>query len=77
MTIAAVAEHRSDRMVVTEHVRETLSQKWIKTEYGWALPDDPDENINGFGDFDEWRDAFEDEQQSKEDSAEGVGRFGI
>ena len=67
----------SGKYGVSERVRTALGEKWRKTYKGWALASDPKEIVFDFGEFDEWRDAFEDQQQSKDDSSEGVGRFGV
>jgi hypothetical protein len=67
----------SGKYGVAELLRDTLSQEWCKSNSGWALADDPEDIIFDFGEFDEWRDAFEDEEQLRADSTEGVGRFGI
>jgi hypothetical protein len=65
------------RYGISDYIRSTLNITWKKNQFGWALVEEPDSIIFDFGTFDEWRVAFEDHQQSKVDSTEGVGRFGI
>lgn len=63
---------------MSNEVREALHREWEKTDDGWILVnEDPYDIVYEFAVFDEWRDAFEDKEQTKADSIEGVGRFGI
>jgi hypothetical protein len=60
---------------VAKKLRKLLHRKWNRSDYGWALADD-DELIFEFEEFDEWRVAFEDKQQTRSDGVDGIGRFG-
>lgn len=62
---------------VHETIRQTLKDKWTKKQHGWALRSDPRDIIYEFSEFDEWRDAFEDRQETKQEHTHGVGLFGI
>jgi len=63
---------------MSDYVRATLNEEWGKNSDGWFLVNhDPDDAVYEFAEFDEWRDAFEHKEQTRVDTKEGVGRFGI
>lgn len=63
------------KFAVAEKIRKKLDRKWTRTPEGWAIKDDPQNIIFGHVEFDEWRLAFEDKQQTMLECNAGVNRF--
>ncbi|KAL3915106.1 MAG: hypothetical protein SGILL_005801 [Bacillariaceae sp.] len=62
---------------ISEELRDTLEDKWVKYDYGWALADYPKELVFEYGVMDEWKESFEDRLEENENRSEGIGRFGL
>jgi len=67
----------SGKYGIVEDIRKPLDSEWVRTDYGWAHAEDDFDVVYEFAEFEYWRSAFEDKQQSQSDELEGVGRFGI
>lgn len=65
------------RYCINDELRDTLEEKWVKSEFGWAMVDDRKELIFEFAVLDEWREAFEGRLEQKANHVEGIGRFGL
>jgi hypothetical protein len=65
----------SGKYAIVDSIRKPLGKHWKKTEEGWVL--DGYDVVYEDSEFDAWRLAFEDKQQSQSDNIDGVGRFGI
>jgi len=63
--------------MMNKEVVLTLKKRWTKTYYGWCLADDESDVVYDFGEYDEWRDAFESKEQRQAEATQGVGMFGI
>jgi len=60
---------------IAQMVRKKLDRKWVKGHYGWSFENDPHDIIYEYEEFDEWRRAYEEKQQSRSDGVAGVHRF--
>jgi hypothetical protein len=58
-------------------LRDALEDQWIKSEFGWALVEDPDDIIFDLEVLQEWRQAFEGKVEEKANLLIGIGRFGL
>lgn len=65
------------RYCVNDELRDTLEEKWVKSDYGWSLLENPKELIFDFGILDEWRETFEGRLEEKANHSDGIGRFGL
>ena len=65
------------RFCINDELRDTLEEKWVKYQYGWALADDPDDLVFDYEVIDAWREAFQGEMEEQANLAEGVGRYGL
>ena len=65
------------RYCVNEELRDTLEEQWKKSDYGWAMVDNPRDLIFDFTVLDEWRETFENRLVEKANLSEGIGRFGL
>jgi hypothetical protein len=62
---------------IHDELVDALEENWVKTSYGWALAEDPDDLIFDLEELDEWRQSFEGKLDAKENYSVGIGRFGI
>ncbi|CAB9521087.1 expressed unknown protein [Seminavis robusta] len=62
---------------VSNKMRKKLYDKWVVSEYGWALKTDPSDIVYEFEEWEEWRQTFEDKQEARSDNVHGIGRFGL
>jgi len=60
---------------VAEKIRKRMERKWARTQLGFAFASDPKDIIYDYEEFDKWRMAFEEKQQSRSEGAAGVHRF--
>ena len=65
------------RYCVNDELRDTLEEQWIKSDYGWAMSDDPKDLVFDFEVLDEWRQTFEGRVEEQANYSEGIGRFGF
>jgi hypothetical protein len=65
------------RYCVNEELRDTLEERWVKSDHGWSLLENPKDLIFDFGVLDEWRETFEGRLEEKANLSEGIGRFGL
>jgi hypothetical protein len=66
-----------ERYCVNWELRDTLEEQWVKSDYGWAMAEDPRDVVFDFGVLDEWRRTFEGRMEEKANISEGIGRFGL
>merc|ERR1712194_265861 len=62
---------------VNEELRDTLEEKWVKSDYGWSLLENPKVLIFDHAILDEWRETFESRLEEKANLSVGIGRFGL
>jgi hypothetical protein len=62
---------------IHDELVDALEEYWVKSSYGWALAEDPDDLIFDLEELDEWRQSFEGKLDAKENYSVGIGRFGI
>ena len=62
---------------VNEDLRTQLQEHWVKSEDGWALTDEPNEILFDIEELEDWRRSFEGKVETRENRAEGIGRFGL
>ena len=65
------------RFCINHELRDTLEEKWVKSQYGWAMSDDPNDLVFDYDVIDAWREAFQGEMEEQANLAEGVGRYGL
>lgn len=65
------------KFMVSSKMRRKLHDKWIPSEQGWALKEDPGEIIFEYDEWDEWRNSFEEKQEEKTNTEHGIGGFGL
>mmetsp|Transcript_25162 Transcript_25162/g.62039 ORF Transcript_25162/g.62039 Transcript_25162/m.62039 type:complete len:1007 (+) Transcript_25162:894-3914(+) len=65
------------RFCINDELRDTLEEKWVMSEYGWAMTDDPNDLVFDYDVIDAWREAFQGEMEEQANLAEGVGRYGL
>jgi hypothetical protein len=65
--------HLGEKFGIIDEIRK-LSEHWERTEQGWLLKEEGEE-VFVFEELDEWRDAFEENHQSRIENSEGIGRF--
>jgi hypothetical protein len=65
------------RYCINHELRDTLEEQWVKSDYGWAMADDPDDLVFDFELIDEWRQTFEGRMEERAKIYEGIGRFGL
>jgi hypothetical protein len=65
------------RFCINDELRDTLEEKWVKSEYGWATTDDPSDLVFDYDVIDAWREAFQGEIEEQANLVEGVGRYGL
>jgi len=63
------------RYGVANTLRKCLKKKWVRTYRGWAFAQDEEDVVFDFEEFEDWRVAFEDKQQARDENIDGVGRF--
>ena len=62
---------------VNEELRTQLQEHWVKSDDGWALADEPEEILFDIEELEDWRHSFEGKVETRENHAEGIGRFGL
>jgi hypothetical protein len=65
------------RYCMNDELRDTLEDQWVKSEYGWAMTEDPDDLVFDFEVLDEWRQTFQGRVEQRANYSEGIGRFGL
>ncbi|CAJ1959310.1 unnamed protein product [Cylindrotheca closterium] len=65
------------RFCINDELRDTLEEKWVKLEYGWAMTDDSSDLVFEYDVIDAWREAFQGEMEEQANMVEGVGRYGL
>ena len=65
------------RYCVNEEFRDVLEEKWIRSDHGWSLSENPKDVVFDFAILDEWRETFEGRLEEKADLSEGIGLFGL
>jgi hypothetical protein len=65
------------RYCINHQLRDTLEEQWVRSDYGWAMSDDPDDLVFDFEVIDEWRQTFEGSMEERAKIYEGIGRFGL
>ena len=67
----------SGKFMVSNKLRRKLHDKWMPSEQGWSLKDEPTEIIFEYDEWEEWRNSFESKQEEKTNTEHGIGGFGL